>query len=202
MIIAEINTIEGDKLLHTLQTVGHLSNKAARRVYTNIVSHLNATKKNGLLRSYVSGLIEFLRLTQYLHKVNETASHMNGEEKKESQEEKNAEEKKNEWRKAPAYVSNFLHVRLLEARKLTSFVPLPENEYRTFRISYLFSVITHCSQAEDQAAICRKCKFNRDTKDNQHRWLLIRAYNSVFLTAHSKRMIMCNNNERINARYM
>jgi hypothetical protein len=99
MIIAEVNTIEGDKLLHTLQTVGHLSNKAARRVYTNIVSHLNATKKNGLLRSYVSSLIEFLRLTQYLHKVNETASHMNGEEKKESQEEKNPEEKNPEEKK-------------------------------------------------------------------------------------------------------
>ncbi|EZA55191.1 hypothetical protein DMN91_000029 [Ooceraea biroi] len=96
--ILEVNTIEGDKLLHTLQTVGHLSNKAARRVYSNIVYHLNTNNKNGLLRSYVSSLIEFLRLTRYLHKVNEkntNTSHMNGEKKQEPQE-KDPEEKKNE----------------------------------------------------------------------------------------------------------
>ncbi|KYN07931.1 Lipid storage droplets surface-binding protein 1 [Cyphomyrmex costatus] len=66
----DINTIEEDKLLHTLQTVGHLSNKAARRVYLNIINHLSTIKKDGL-SVYVSSLVEFLRLTKYLHTVNE-----------------------------------------------------------------------------------------------------------------------------------
>ncbi|XP_011156908.1 lipid storage droplets surface-binding protein 2 [Solenopsis invicta] len=86
-----INTPEEDKLLHTLQTVGHLSNKAARRVYLNIINHLDTIKKDGLLKAYVNSLVEFLRLTKYLHTVNEKPQ-VNGEKKQESQEEKEKSE--------------------------------------------------------------------------------------------------------------
>lgn len=77
-------------MLHTLQTVGHLSNKAARRVYLNIINQLDTIKKDSLLTAYVSNLVEFLRLTKYLH-VNEK-SHVNGETKEESQDEKEKNE--------------------------------------------------------------------------------------------------------------
>ncbi|XP_012528902.1 lipid storage droplets surface-binding protein 2 [Monomorium pharaonis] len=87
----EVNTIEEDKLLHTLQTVGHLSNKAARRVYLNIINHLSTIKKDGLLKAYVSSLVEFLRLTKYLHTVNEKPQ-INGEKKQEPQDEKEKSE--------------------------------------------------------------------------------------------------------------
>lgn len=86
----DINSAEKDKLLHTLQTVGHLSNKAARRVYLNIVNHLNTIKKDGL-SSYVSSLVEFLRLTKYLHTVNEKPQ-ANGEVNQEPHDEKEKSE--------------------------------------------------------------------------------------------------------------
>ncbi|KAL6262162.1 hypothetical protein P5V15_007259 [Pogonomyrmex californicus] len=79
-----ISKAEEDRLLHTLQTVGHLSNKAARRVYLNIIHHLSSIKKDGLT-TYVSNLVEFLRLTKFLSTVNEK-SHINGEKKEEIQE--------------------------------------------------------------------------------------------------------------------
>ncbi|KAL0133685.1 hypothetical protein PUN28_000967 [Cardiocondyla obscurior] len=85
----EIDPVEHDKLLHTLQTVGHLSNKAARRVYLNIINHLSTIKKDSSLKTYVSSLVEFLRLTKYLHTVNEKPL-ANGETK----EEKPQDEKK------------------------------------------------------------------------------------------------------------
>lgn len=88
--ITDINTAEEDKLLHTLQTVGHLSNKAARRVYLNIVNHLSTIKKDGL-SSYVSSLVEFLRLTKYLHSVNEKPQ-ANGEVNQELHDEKEKSE--------------------------------------------------------------------------------------------------------------
>lgn len=88
--ITDINTIEEDKLLHTLQTVGHLSNKAARRVYLNIINQLITIKKDGLT-AYVNNLVEFLRLTKCLQTVNEKP-HVNGETKKESQDEKEKSE--------------------------------------------------------------------------------------------------------------
>ncbi|XP_024872034.1 lipid storage droplets surface-binding protein 2-like [Temnothorax curvispinosus] len=87
----DINTAEEDKLLHTLQTVGHLSNKAARRVYLNIINHLSTIKKDGLLKAYVNSLVEFLRLTKYLHTVNEKPQ-ANGEIKEEPQDEKEKSE--------------------------------------------------------------------------------------------------------------
>lgn len=65
-----VNSDEEDKLLHTLQTVGRLSNKAARRVYSNIVHHLGTINKDNL-KAYVVSLVEFLQVTQYLHTINE-----------------------------------------------------------------------------------------------------------------------------------
>lgn len=61
---------EHDKLLHTLQTVGRLSNKAARRVYSNIMYHVRTINKDNL-KIYVSSLVEFLQITRYLHVINE-----------------------------------------------------------------------------------------------------------------------------------
>ncbi|XP_011878380.1 PREDICTED: lipid storage droplets surface-binding protein 2-like [Vollenhovia emeryi] len=87
----EINAAEEDKLLHTLQTVGHLSNKAARRVYLNIVNHLRTIKKDALLNSYVSSLVEFLHLTKYIHTVNEKP-YINGAKKEVPQEDKEKNE--------------------------------------------------------------------------------------------------------------
>ncbi|KZC09406.1 PREDICTED: lipid storage droplets surface-binding protein 2-like [Dufourea novaeangliae] len=65
-----ITSDEEDKLLHTLQTVGRLSNKAARRVYSNIVQHMGTISTDNL-KSYISSLLQFLHLTQYLHAINE-----------------------------------------------------------------------------------------------------------------------------------
>ncbi|XP_053997139.1 lipid storage droplets surface-binding protein 2-like [Hylaeus anthracinus] len=66
----EIKTDEEDKLLHTLQTVGRLSNKAACRVYSNLLLHLRIINKDNF-KSYISSLLQFLQLTQYLHAINE-----------------------------------------------------------------------------------------------------------------------------------
>lgn len=85
------NTQEEDKLLHTLQTLGHLSKKAARRIYFNIIHHLNIIDKY-LLVPYISNLVEFLRLTKYLNTVNEKILPVNGEKKEESQNEKEKNE--------------------------------------------------------------------------------------------------------------
>ncbi|KAK2588156.1 hypothetical protein KPH14_004206 [Odynerus spinipes] len=63
-------TEEEDKLLHTLQTVGRLSNKATRRVYVNVI-HRTRTLNKDSLRNYVAFLLEFLQLTQYIHAINE-----------------------------------------------------------------------------------------------------------------------------------
>lgn len=51
-----------DKLLHTLQTLGRLSNKAARRVYSHIIIHLETLKPDNL-KSYVNYVVQFLQLT-------------------------------------------------------------------------------------------------------------------------------------------
>ncbi|XP_070156108.1 lipid storage droplets surface-binding protein 2-like isoform X1 [Polyergus mexicanus] len=86
-----IKTYEEDRLLHTLQTLGHLSNKAARRIYLNIIHHLNTINKDGLVKAYIYNLVEFLRLTKFLHTVNEK-SHIDDEKTKKSQYEKEKDE--------------------------------------------------------------------------------------------------------------
>lgn len=64
-----VNINEEDKLLHTLQTVGRLSNKAARRVYSNIILHLGTIKTDNL-KSYIRNIIQFLQLTNR-HAIND-----------------------------------------------------------------------------------------------------------------------------------
>ncbi|XP_043590317.1 lipid storage droplets surface-binding protein 2-like [Bombus pyrosoma] len=64
----EINTNEEDKLLHTLQTVGRLSNKAARRMYSNIILHLGTINADNL-KAYIKSLVQFLLLTNR-HAIN------------------------------------------------------------------------------------------------------------------------------------
>lgn len=55
-----------DPVLHTVQTVGRLSNKAARRVYTNVSTQLRTLKVQDV-KEYVASLIAVLQLTQLLH---------------------------------------------------------------------------------------------------------------------------------------
>lgn len=65
-----VNINEEDKLLHTLQIVGRLSNKAARRVYSNIILHLGTIKTDNL-KSYIRNIVQFLQLTNR-HAINDT----------------------------------------------------------------------------------------------------------------------------------
>ncbi|XP_076620910.1 lipid storage droplets surface-binding protein 2-like [Colletes latitarsis] len=66
----DIKTDEEDKLLHTIQTVGRLSNKAAYRLYSNIIHHLRTINTDNF-KFCISSLVQFLQLTQYLHAINE-----------------------------------------------------------------------------------------------------------------------------------
>ncbi|XP_076651918.1 lipid storage droplets surface-binding protein 2-like [Halictus rubicundus] len=84
-----IKSAEEDQLLHTLQTVGHLSNKAARRVYANIMRHVNTIKTENI-KAYIGSVLQFLQLTRYLHSINEkqqassSKENATNEEKKEN----------------------------------------------------------------------------------------------------------------------
>ena len=62
--------MEEDMLLHTLQTVGRLSNKAARRVYAHVTYHLRTLRPENI-KSYLMDLLEFLQLAHYIDVVNE-----------------------------------------------------------------------------------------------------------------------------------
>ena len=70
-----------DKLLHTVQILGRLSNKAARRVYAHVVLHLKIIKKDDL-KEYISSLVTFLHLTEYLEAVNEKVQTFTSNSKK------------------------------------------------------------------------------------------------------------------------
>ncbi|XP_058064201.1 lipid storage droplets surface-binding protein 2 isoform X2 [Anopheles bellator] len=59
-----------DPVLHTVQTVGRLSNKVARRVYRTVSKQVKSLRKEDV-RDYVATLIAVLRLTQYLNFINE-----------------------------------------------------------------------------------------------------------------------------------
>ncbi|XP_070508628.1 lipid storage droplets surface-binding protein 2 [Chironomus tepperi] len=61
-----------DPALHTVQTIGALSNKVARRVYRTVSLHVKSLKKEDLTE-YLASLIAVLRLTQYLNILNERA---------------------------------------------------------------------------------------------------------------------------------
>lgn len=61
---------EEDPVLHTVQTIGRLNNKVARRVYRTVSRQITQLKKEDLTE-YVASLIAVLRLTQYLNFLNE-----------------------------------------------------------------------------------------------------------------------------------
>jgi len=58
-----------DPVLHTVQTVGRLSNKISRRVYGTVSAQIkNLNKEN--VNDYLASLIAALRLTQYINFIN------------------------------------------------------------------------------------------------------------------------------------
>lgn len=59
-----------DPVLHTVQTIGRLNHKVARRVYRSVSRQISLLKKEDLTE-YVASLIAVLRLTQYLNVLNE-----------------------------------------------------------------------------------------------------------------------------------
>lgn len=59
-----------DPVLHTVQTVGRLSNKVARRVYRTVSKQVKSLRKEDV-KDYVATLIAVLRLTQYLNFLND-----------------------------------------------------------------------------------------------------------------------------------
>ncbi|XP_074096397.1 lipid storage droplets surface-binding protein 2-like [Cotesia typhae] len=59
-----------DQLLQTLQTIGRLSNKAAHRIYAHLMLNFGRMNRENI-KIYVSNVIEFLHVTQYLHSINE-----------------------------------------------------------------------------------------------------------------------------------
>lgn len=63
---------QADPVLHTVQTVGRLSNRIARRVYRTVSNQVKSFKKEDV-QEYVAMLIAVLRLTQYLNFINEKA---------------------------------------------------------------------------------------------------------------------------------
>uniref|UniRef100_A0A182MZK8 Lipid storage droplets surface-binding protein 2 n=1 Tax=Anopheles dirus TaxID=7168 RepID=A0A182MZK8_9DIPT len=66
-----------DPVLHTVQTVGRLSNKVARRVYRTVSTQVKSLRKEDV-RDYVATLIAVLRLTQYLNFINEKRQAVEG----------------------------------------------------------------------------------------------------------------------------
>lgn len=70
-ILEPISAAE-DPALHTVQTIGALSNKVARRVYRTVSLHVKSLKKEDLTE-YLASLIAVLRLTQYLNILNDRA---------------------------------------------------------------------------------------------------------------------------------
>lgn len=59
-----------DPVLHTVQTVGRLSNKVARRVYRTVSHQVKFLRKEDV-KDYIATLIAVLRLTQYLNFIND-----------------------------------------------------------------------------------------------------------------------------------
>ncbi|KAL9881178.1 lipid storage droplet-2 isoform 2-T2 [Glossina fuscipes fuscipes] len=63
-----VSAIE-DPVLHTVQTVGRLSNKISRRVYRNVSRQIRKVQK-GNVNDYLSSLIAALKLHQYINFIN------------------------------------------------------------------------------------------------------------------------------------
>ncbi|XP_032669701.1 lipid storage droplets surface-binding protein 2-like isoform X2 [Odontomachus brunneus] len=66
----DIKTAEEDKLLQVLQTIGCLTTKATKRIYSYVTHHFGVVKKEYLV-PYISQLVEFLCITRSLHEANE-----------------------------------------------------------------------------------------------------------------------------------
>lgn len=63
-------SVEEDRVLHTVQTVGRLSNKLSRRVYRTVSRQVKQLKKEDV-HEYVASLIAVLQLTRYLNFIND-----------------------------------------------------------------------------------------------------------------------------------
>lgn len=62
--------VKEDPVLHTVQTVGRLSNKVARRVYRTVSNQIKCLRKEDV-KDYVATLIAVLHLTSYLNFLND-----------------------------------------------------------------------------------------------------------------------------------
>ena len=82
LFLEPISALE-DPVLHTVQTIGALSNKVARRVYRTVSSQIKQLTKKEDIHEYLASLIAVLRLTQYLNFLNDRVQHQQKE--KESQ---------------------------------------------------------------------------------------------------------------------
>jgi perilipin-2 len=60
-------SVDDDPVLHTVQTIGRLNNKVARRVYRSISRQIQKLSRKEDLTDYIASLIAVLRLTQYLN---------------------------------------------------------------------------------------------------------------------------------------
>lgn len=58
-----------DPVLHTVQTVGRLSDKISRRVYRNVSRQIKQVQK-GNVTDYLTSLIAALKLHQYINFIN------------------------------------------------------------------------------------------------------------------------------------
>lgn len=61
---------ESDKVMRTVHTVGHLSNKFAHRVYNILSSQVRNLNKDSM-QQYVNSLATIMHLTNYLSTVNQ-----------------------------------------------------------------------------------------------------------------------------------
>lgn len=68
-------SIEEDKLLHTLQTLGRLSNKATRRVYAHVSYQLRTLNKDNL-KTYLNNLVSFLHMTRYIDLISNKVNNL------------------------------------------------------------------------------------------------------------------------------
>ncbi|XP_014485184.1 PREDICTED: lipid storage droplets surface-binding protein 2 [Dinoponera quadriceps] len=57
---------EENKVLHAVQTIGHLSKKTANRVYHSVAAQLKTVKKEDV-QTYISSVVSILHLTHFLN---------------------------------------------------------------------------------------------------------------------------------------
>ncbi|XP_032669512.1 lipid storage droplets surface-binding protein 2-like isoform X2 [Odontomachus brunneus] len=64
----ELNPVSADenKVLHAVQTIGHLSKKTANRVYHSVAAQLKTVKKEDV-GAYISSVVSILHLTHFLN---------------------------------------------------------------------------------------------------------------------------------------